>query len=625
MQTRKVKGRLFFFEKIAGLDKPLHNMDVELFDRDLVADDFLANGVTDLDGYFELEYDPSGAGFLDQPDLQLKVMYVKSLTYDHQGEVSFNHAVAACFNGPDNVTDPVFDFGDLHVPYWEYENPEEPGKVAFTPRVAVINDEVPQSQRFGMRVAQTLAYLRHLPTFKQHKLINKFDKDKPTLDYIEHYYPGNLTRRMEVREPGLSLSDGYFADLVLNGFNPCQLKKADNGEYYVAFKWDGYEQDGRHFAPNTTAFFTLEKDEFKVSRIVLCKRLHGEASSHARYREAKTYRPGDGEIWERVKRLFRINLFVYGEVSTHLGETHLNLEQYIVPIVRNVRKNPIAQLLAPHFYGTVAINKGANGLLITADGLVGSTAAVTPTSMGQLVRDAFAGYNWCGFKPRKVICSSHRFAIMGQMFWEVVCDYVAWFFAQHQAEIRANWVEIHRMSVELMAHSLPYMNQNDEQWYDTNEINTADKHHPTVDGVPLAITPLTHSDIASDADMANLKQMCNYLIFFSTYKHSWVNDSQYDIGGNIDFATLGVIHDITNLEIPSDKAVDPYDALNHPFITLFLSSVEYGYIMRNEDKDIHPQFSSRLAKIRDQFAAAAKTPYQDKPKTIKDIRSCINI
>ena len=615
MVQRKVKGQLVFSVSISGRDKPLHNMEIELYDLDLVGDDFLARGRTDREGRFELTYDSRDAGRFDEPDLVLKVVSPE-WTYDKQGNVEVTNRVIACFDAGDDITDAVFDFGVRRIGYWEYEDEEDESKVAFTPRVAIVNGEVPQDQRCGLKMTAATVAAPVLPRFAKHKLINKFDQNAPSPETLADDYPENLTRRMDREQPGSSRTDAYLCDIVLNGFNPCLLKRGEDNDFFVDFRWDGYEQDGVHFGPNSTGYFRLADDRLTLDRILIQKRVGGDANAHARMRRPKNY-TAESPVWDRIKHIFRVNYFFFGEAITHLAGTHLNLEQYAVPLMRNLRLNPVARLLFPHYYGTVSINKYANAILIDENGLVGSTSPATPRSVAQMVRDSFAQFNWYGWKPREAVCSSHRFATLSQLYWSVLSDYVDWFFAENDAGIRQHWHEVHLMSRELVAHAVPYHDQQDTVWADTNEVNTADKPHPVIDGVRVAVSPITHSDTVDDAGLENLKQMCRYLIFHATFKHSWVNDSQYDLGGDVLFATLGLIDDITNAEIDHASGVRASDALNHPFITSILSSVKYGYIMRNEDRDIHPKLQELLV--------ARKQAFREQAFNIRNIRSTINI
>jgi hypothetical protein len=88
------------------------------------------------------------------------------------------------------------------------------------------------------------------------------------------------------------------------------------------------------------------------------------------------------------------------------------------------------------------------------------------------------------------------------------------------------------------------------------------------------------------------------------------------MGGEIEFATLGLSDDITNLDVDDTTVVPPVEALEHPFITYILNYTEYGYILRNEDNDINPDLIKALMAKRHDFA---EFDYD-----IRVMRSCIN-
>ena len=123
MAVRKVIGTLVFHDEVNGADKPLHHTMLELWDLDLISNDFIGSGETDLDGRFEIDYDSGQAGWRDKPDLVLRALqreYYYNKDHSWRTEVK----VIASFDAGDDITDDRFDFGVLRVPFWEYANPE---------------------------------------------------------------------------------------------------------------------------------------------------------------------------------------------------------------------------------------------------------------------------------------------------------------------------------------------------------------------------------------------------------------------------------------------------------------------------------------------------------------------
>lgn len=610
---RKVKGRLISTRKVNDETKPIANAALQLWDLDLIENDFLAAGSTDENGYFDFDYDPDkGSRWNDVPDLVLRFMD-REYSYDKMGDPVSKWFVVKNFHAGDNITAQVFDFGVLEVAFWEYEDSEGLNNVCFTPRVAIIDNKTPQSQRPGRTNEQIQTGLEHFVAHNKHTLINKFSAGHPSNEDIEEDFPLNRTRKLKEE----AKSDDFISYMVLNGFNPSLLKKGEKPDtFFVEFKWNGLELDDRHFAPNTTANFKLVDDKLVLESIALQKRLGGDNSAHAEYRRPKLYTPNDSE-WDRVKRIFRCNYFLFGEVTTHLAETHLNIEQYIVAIRRNLLNNPIARLLLPHFYGTTAVNMAANEILLAEDGLVQKCSAVTGKSVKKMCKNSFGTLNWYGWKPRKPICSGHSFAYIGQVYWDTLYEYVYKYVQDNLSQIKQYWSEIRRMSQELVFHSLPYIAVSEGLYYDTNELNTSSKIHQYINGKESSISPVTLRDNPDMDDIANIIQFSCYLLYHATFKHSWVNDLQYEMGGEIEFATLGLTDDISNMRIDTATVVPPSEAMEHPFITYILNYTEYGYIMRNEDDDMNPELIKHLIKNKNKF--------QNLNYDIRSLRSSINV
>ena len=588
---------------------------VELWDLDYVKNDYLSRSKTDEKGCFEIVYDPSDAGWQDNPDILIRVTD-KEFSYTREGMIKINRNVVFSSESIDNVEADVYDLGVIRVPYWEYANKDMGSEafpvLAFTPRVAASLFQIPQSQRPGWKVSRASKIATYLPLFTKHALANKINDNKPTLKQIAKDYPKNLTQS----DPTYYYSDEYLVELILNGFNPVQLMKNDDGEFYVAYKWNGFEQDGKHFAPNTTAFFALEDGKLKIQRITMEKRVNNNGAPDADYEPPVEYKPED-QTWERVKRIFRINYFVFGEAITHLGSTHLNLEQYIIPIMRNIQDNPVRRLLAPHFYGTVSINFAANSTLISGIGsMIPNDSAVTEESLANLVSATFCGFNWYGWKPREPIADGHKHAEVSKVFWELVIEYVDWFFSENEPRIKENWIEIYNMSEELLAHAHSYTDQGEDLYVDKNEINTRNKPHPVIDRKTSALSPVTLSKTVDDEGWENLKQLCRYLVFHATFMHSWINDKQYDIGGDMNFASLGIYGDITDMAVDDERVVPPIAATKLHFIVLLLQFTEYGYILKNEANDMSPNLIQLLNKKKEKFDALGYD--------VSNIRCCLN-
>ena len=106
-QLSKVTGKLVF----GDTQKPLHNIELELWDRDIGSPgDYLGVGTTDYNGEFTIYYDPSKAGFLDAPDLELRLLDNR-ISFDNDNEIVSTYRIAYTIKGGDNVTQKEYDFG----------------------------------------------------------------------------------------------------------------------------------------------------------------------------------------------------------------------------------------------------------------------------------------------------------------------------------------------------------------------------------------------------------------------------------------------------------------------------------------------------------------------------------
>eukprot|EP01064_Diplonema_japonicum_P012602 TRINITY_DN1_c0_g7_i1.p1 TRINITY_DN1_c0_g7~~TRINITY_DN1_c0_g7_i1.p1 ORF type:complete len:613 (+),score=213.25 TRINITY_DN1_c0_g7_i1:62-1900(+) len=610
--THRARGRLIFSKEMNNEEaRPIHNIFVRLFDDDGIFgkdDPMTVEGLyTDIEGRFEFKYDPKAAGTFDTPDLKLKV-YERHPRYMKDGSVQYIEVEVTGYEPQvhNNVKLSDFDFGDIEIKFWEYA----PIAESYTPRLYV-------NKEAGYPLMQ-----------EQHDARQKEETKKMVvaagvLAQTTVFYPPLCKyKEEELKNPGSARSDAAFVDLALNGFNPCIPKKYKDGRLYIDFKYDGIMLDGKHWAPNTTAFFTQDKKtkELTVESIEIQERIGGFTRGHnACLGEPKVYKPADGSDWEKAKRVWRVNYFMFGELVTHLGGTHLNIEQYIVPLMRNVRRNPIFTLLFPHTYGTVSINNGADSLLTGGKAFVPLGSAVTIDSIAVAARESFSGMNWADWTPRKPINKNHYFADLQQEFSKVCDDHINEYFNVHEKEIIEFWEEIKLMSDELVKNGVPYGKQQEETFYDDGEINKATSEHPTVGHCKVAVSPIT-DDVKITADnkeknFASLKQLCRYLLVLTTFKHSWVNDTQYDIGGWPEFATLGLDFDIFAEKNVNKDPVTSDIKLKHIVTTWFLRNQKWGYIIKNEARDMHPKLLELLEEKKDTFK---------EHKPIDDIRCCIN-
>ena len=613
-QDHCVNGRLIFeYENKDGEKVPLHHMEVELWDRDTGnPDDFLGSGRTDKNGYFEIWYDPLDAGRFDLPDLDLRV-YEYRHRFDKFGNRKFRKKHVFTVTGDDNLTSKSYDFGDSHIPYWEY-NPE-----STTPRVLITEEgNAPQSYGPGRSMVMVKALAKIELVKRKHQFASKHSIIKPTIDDIQKDYPVNLTQKMDQDKRGSSRSDSFFAECLLNGMTASVMNKdpADPTIYRIYYHWNSYEQDGIYAMPNIDIKLQLDENEvLQPKSIIIMQRAPGVKEANADM-ERITVTPKDGEKWEQAKRIARVSSSISAELDAHLCSTHLNVEQYAISAYRNLRKNPVRFLLFPHIKEVALINHSANSLLLGHDGYITRSTGFTEESINKRIQQTVGTLDWKNWKPRNAISSNHLHAHASNLYWSVLTEFIDWYFEESKEEIEDYWIEIKRFSDELVQQSTPvflcnYLHQSfdgkvKEQvpWLDWNEFMDLDIPRASYHGVEKAVSAITTSSKPENDDVDNLKQVCRYVIHHATFVHWWSNSRQYDEGGELRFTSLGLRYGKNGLFTDeSDDSVlpPPEDATMQLWISYMLSNSGFGFILKNEEKDIHPRFIEMLKARKSDF------------------------
>ena len=618
-QLHKATGKLVF----GDTNKPLHSIELELWDRDIgTPGDYLGTGITDYNGQFTIYYDPAKAGFLDAPDLELRLLENR-ISFDRDNQQVSTYRIAYIIKGQDNVKEKAYDFGTCTVPYWLYKPDSHFARLFFSELEGTPDDYSVGRTLQGYDAASGL-----VPIKAKHVITNTLHPDQPTLPEIQAAYPPNLTIKLDQKNPGYSRSDEYFVSRVLNGMNPCLMKRNKHNPnlFKTAFNWDNYEKDDDHDLNNVEAFFELKGGKLVPTAITVQSRYPDSYLPHSRLKDPVTYTPKDEEKWLQAKRIFRTNSFFAAEMIEHYIKAHLQMEQYTIAVFRNLRKNPVRLILSPHVKSLVNINQRADEVLVSPTiGLVTTNGPLIPASVVQICKESMATYDWKGWKPRQPICESHTFAKITNLYWQVLTEYIDAFFEDYQEEIVKEWGEIHRLSDDIIEHSVAYQPSqpcgssldNDYDWYDYNELDKPDIPRTTVNGKIKATRPITNSDKPSAEDIQNLKEFCRYVVFFITLWHSWVNDSQADEGGEIFYNSLALRNGSFGNENDPSIAPNILESTNLIYMVNVLTAIKYGYILKNEDDDIPEKFRTTLASYKQKFA--------DLGYDVGNIRALINV
>ncbi|MBP0021050.1 MAG: hypothetical protein J7647_26290 [Cyanobacteria bacterium SBLK] len=313
---------------------------------------------------------------------------------------------------------------------------------------------------------------------------------------LQQWMPANLSRLRPDK-----FSDEYFVERRLNGFNPGKLNRVEGKEWQYAINY----QTGRYKAEPggilpiySEARFVLRDRALYVHSIEYCWK-----------NQTIVCYPTDGEKWEKAKYYFRSAEYVFQEIQSHLGRTHMNMDQYAMAFYRNVDKNPIYELLYSHFEGLLSIDKRGASLIIGNSGFLTTASALDMSSVdGILIEEIeVLSYRW---SPAKQVLpdpiDNNYFDRAALAMWELLEKYVGEFFTNNQEAIQTHWPEIEAMSEDLVKHSIL------KSEYGTLEIK----------------------------NLEDLKTLCVYLIYHCTFFHSWVNNKQYEDGGDVEYTAIGL-------------------------------------------------------------------------------------
>ncbi len=599
--THKVLGRIAHPKGQGG---GIGGLEVELWDRDLMGDDYLGQSVTDDDGRFEIGYDPVDAGLGDKPDFELHI-YDPPAEGVIDGERRVRRQIVTVLKGEDDIRRDVVDFSTIELPYFEYEpNVGFPFSQRDSIRRPFVNGAMKTFSGSLARFAPIDAGIR----------IGLNLGRTYTVEEVQDAYPTNLSIDMEKREPGSSRSDAYFIHRLFNGFYPAKAFRRDPSDparHTIGYNFDEFELNGVLDLPNFSLDLNLRDGQAELLSITLQFREPGQLAAGSPMQPARTYTPADGDSWNQAKRVFRAYYQgVIGQLQGHVAESHFNMEQYALSMSRNLRKSPIRALLFPHLKEVVNINDEGRDLLLGAES--GIFPKAKPIKMSdQLVwlRKNIGTYDWTDFRPRKSMYDGHQYAQAANVYWDVLGTFVDEFFATEAAGIAASWKELLAFSDDLVAHSVPRTDHRMEDlrdprpWADSNEFNPSGRPHEVVNGVEVALRRIVSSATPNEQDLANLRQVCRYCIYFTTWVHGWYHREQNHEFGELKYSVM-----LRNgaMAPESDTSILPPSELQSLALrtTNTLAGFTYGYLLKNEDGDVHPRLIELVTARRADFDRA---------------------
>jgi hypothetical protein len=132
---------------------------------------------------------------------------------------------------------------------------------------------------------------------------------------------------------------------------------------------------------------------------------------------------------------------------------------------------------------------------------------------------------------------------------------------------------------------------------------------------------LDKSDAAEvEAELAQMKKACAYIIFQATFGHFWANSKQYDDIGEFRYSSLGIRlgQDPDGVLGPeSDDSIMPTRLISTQMMwwSNMLSKTGYGYIMKDEQGDISPILKRKLKAQEKAFAELGVDIYNIQSET----------
>lgn len=624
MKDAYLTGSLVFPSRYPPV-KPVAHMPVALWARTkFLGWRKLAEGYTNEAGVFRLEFDLRAAvSWRNQSNLIFEVHEISRIQFNEKQPYR-QFSVFHCQKFPkSDLTGMGYTLREISLGYWNYRTDTT------IPRAKLNDDDGDPIQSYSQGredamieqiIPIELTKLKHLEQIQ-------LDPDSISIKSIQADYPINLTQCLEKHLPGYSRSDEWFGDRMMNGMNCGTFVKDPKEEGVFIMKYFGicdYDHNDIYALPDVIIRYRLDEKgapiPFKITTIGALNSLNRDQW------QTRDFTPADGEmLWLAAKRIARMTGSVCVEVDQHFTGTHLNVEQYAIAAYRNLRRSPLAILMLPHMQEVALINGGADKLII--EGFLPEGTAMKVSGLLKRTKDVLGMLDWKGWKTMEPISEAHQYARGEKLFMSVLDEFVDKFFAENLDEIILHWSEAYNFSCDLIEHSVPVFlsdrsldtmpenlrNQYKERYeYYKAQFGFDDSvKRELVNGELKTVSRITTKRIITSKDtedIENLKNACKYAIMQATYMHTWINENQYDelgevlySGGGFRFGDKesGVLVPENDLTV----APTPEIATKQLWFANFLSRTEYGFIVTNEDKDVHPEFREALISKREEFQA----------------------
>lgn len=642
-----VIGRLTFSDR-KDYHTPIHHMHVELWAKTRLWQWVkLSETDSNTEGEFELPFD---MGVIHRnrisKKIRLEIYHTSAHRFDEHPIENTSVYRAERINSlfkvikinKGELTGMSYNMGIIPLFYWEYRHDTH------LPRVVIKDHDLDAPQKYPQARVDTITeQFVPIELITKKHLLRIDEGRKLTIEDIQKDYPENLTVAMEKIKPGITRSDQWFGDRMINGMYASTLDKDPENPnlYWLYYHWSSYDHNPNYAFNDISMKFSINEDGYFLPESITLK---GPISPSGTANSKITLTPKDGQKWESAKRVARVSGGILTEIDKHFTETHLNTEQYAIAAYRNIRRNPVGSILFPHLRNVVLINHTADKILIKKDGYINRATALTPEGIEKRVTDVLGTLDWKNWKPMKPLSSKHRYAHAANLYYDVITNYIDEFFSVHESDIIEEWHEIYSFSQDVVEQAVqPFLCKHLQKALETNpnkgEANqpkdwfTRDNRmdlsikRPKVSDEFKAVSHITtkkelnkNEPETCKPELEALKEACAYIIFNATFGHYWANSKQYDDIGEIRYCSLGI-----RLGIEPDGVLGPENDDNiSPDLKIstqmmwwsnMLSKTAYGFIMSNEQGDINPLLIHKLKEKEEAFAALGVDIYSIQSET----------
>lgn len=615
-------GKIIFANK-GDIEIPIHHLTVEFWSRGWLGQwRKLSGGLTAMDGTFRLPFDLRYARRLGNRVLRFEIYQMTDIFYSETESKAIHHLFSHRKIPKGNLIGMEYNLRTIPLFFWEYRDDTT------LPR-AVIRDhdkDAPQYYSEGRTEAFSQQVIPIELTKVKHLEQIRLAPETISMREIQADYPENLTVCIEKKLPGYTRGDHWFGERMMNGMNRGYFMpdSIEEDVYWMKyFGKEGYVSNDEYAFPDAAIKYKLKLDGLPEPVAI---HLRGALNAFDKNPwQERTFTPADGEHWEYAKRIARVNGGLCTEVDEHFASTHVNTEQYAIAAYRNLRLSPVATLLFPHLKSVVLINHAADKILLKE--YIPQATAFTYEGLLKRCQDIMGVLDWKSWRSMKPLSEAHTYAKAEHLFWELTAEYVDYFIEANLESIKKHWIEIYLFSEDLIRHSVPvFLSDTDEDKLTPQEKkrNAEMKEYlgeqfcfdfelprERRNGQLKTVSPITLlPELTADREreeIANLKKACTYMIFVATFLHTWANEHQYEDIGEVLYNCLGLRFGEKEsgvLAPESDLGIAPdlTRSTQMMWFSNLLSRTEYGFITRNEEKDINPHYAALLEAKREEFA-----------------------